>query len=202
MLNCVLTETQQLTSFFLSLIATAHICTFLLSTFSSFLENGLPFLKKMSEAMCYLLPQYLSSTRKLPCTFTHLYPLSPLTCQCQYLPMSIPQPIHLISSPDSSKIYQSVINPLLSRTFLLSLLLQNLHYFCLRMFIFPFYKKKRGGGGFPFTLVLPQLTFHFSTLIHLLKSRKSSLQQLSSFFIMYFFQNSLTSWILPPTSMY
>lgn len=136
--------------------------------------------------MCYLLPQYLSSTRKLPCTFTHLYPLSPLTCKYS-LPMSIPQPIHLISSPDSSKIYQSVINPLLSRTFLLSLLLQNLHYFCLRMFIFPFYKKKGGGGGFPFTLVLPQLTFHFSTLIHLSKSRKSSLQQLSSFFIMYFF---------------
>lgn len=136
-LSYVHSETQP---YFILTISHCNYSTcFLLSPFFPFLENFLSFLNKMSEVMWYILPLHLSSLHgSSPVPSPIFCPFSLLIAKYSF-PISIPQPIHLISFfPDSSKICQSIIKPLpsLPPSPEAPLLPST------NMFIFPFKKKK------------------------------------------------------------
>lgn len=130
------------THFILTISYSNYSTSFLLSPFSSILANGFTFFNEISEVMQYILLQHLCCLpESSPVPAPIFCPVSPMISKYS-LPISVSQPIHLISLfPDSSKSVKSVSQPPTPQ-YLLSLLLQRILYLCLKICSFSHLKEK------------------------------------------------------------
>lgn len=127
------------TYFILTISHSNYSTSFLLSPFSSILANGFTFFNEIFEVMSYILLQHLCSLpESSPVRGPIFCPVSPMISKYS-LPMSVSQPIHLISFfPDSSKSVSQPPTP----QYLLSLLHQRILYVCLKICSFSDLKEK------------------------------------------------------------